>query len=541
MTSNDVESYITRVSASPEMAINFRKYGISYRWYTMMAVISANIAAVLASTIINVAIPDIMGAFGIGQDQAQWLGTGFLAAATVAMLCSAWLVSAIGLRATVLLSMAVFLLGSIVGGLSTNLETMILSRVMQGVPAGLLTPLTMTVIFQVFPTGKQGLAMGVSAIGVILAPAIGPTLGGLAVDALSWRYVFFIGIPISAVTMLLAWLFLPSSSSIKTRAPFDWVGLLLLTVALVSLLIVLSNGGREGWSSNFIVSYFTIFAVCGPGFIIWQYKQAHPLLDLELFAQRNFTIMCIVAFVFGAGLYASTYVIPLFLQLVQRLSPTDSGIILMPAGFIMVLAFPLSGRLADHYDARLIIAVGILFFAYAFWLMAGADAGTSFWTFAGWVVISRVGIGLVMPALQMGALKGIELARINAASGSFSFIRQLGGAFGVNLSSIFLERRTEMHSAHFADSQTYANGDTMEVLQGLSYLSTQLGYVGTDSWNAARGLLAQMIHSQALIAGFKDSFLLLTVVFLAALVPTFMLRRSDRLVSPPGGSPPPQQ
>jgi EmrB/QacA subfamily drug resistance transporter len=527
LTSIDVERYITQVNASPEMSTYFRKYGINYRWYAMMAIISANIAAVLASTIINVAIPDIMGAFGIGQDQAQWLGTSFLAAATIAMLCSAWMVSAIGLRATVLLSMSIFLLGSVVGGLATNLETMILSRILQGLPAGLLTPLTMTVIFQVFPRGKQGLAMGVSAIGVILAPAIGPTLGGLAVDALSWRYVFFMGIPISAVSLLLAWLILPSGS-VNARKPFDWPGLILLTVALVSLLVVLSNGAREGWSSNFILSYLAIFTVCGPGFIIWQYKQVHPLLDLELFRQRNFSIMCIVAFVFGAGLYASTYVIPLFLQLVQRLSPTDSGVMLMPAGFIMVLAFPLSGRLSDRYDARLIIAVGILFFAYAFWLMSGADAGTSFWTFAVWVILSRIGIGLVMPALQMGALKGIELARINAASGSFSFIRQLGGAFGVNLSSIFLERRTELHRATFIESQTYANSDTLEVLQGLSYYSTQLGYVGTDSWNAARGLLAQMIHSQALVAGFKDSFLLLTVVFLAVLIPTLMLERSNR-------------
>lgn len=530
MTSNDVESYISKVNTSPEMSTFFRRYGINYRWYAMLAVISANIAAVLASTIINVAIPDIMGAFGIGQDQAQWLGTGFLAAATVAMLCSAWMVSAIGLRATVILSMSIFLLGSIVGGLATNLELMIVSRILQGVPAGLLTPLTMTVIFQVFPPGKQGIAMGVSAIGVILAPAIGPTLGGLAVDALSWRYVFLIGIPISSVTLLLAWLFLPASST-NSRKPFDWVGLALLTVALTSLLIVLSNGAREGWSSNFILSYFAIFLVCCPGFIVWQYRQAHPLLDLKLFGERNFSIMCIVAFVFGGGLYASTYIIPLFLQLVQRLSPTDSGIMLMPAGFIMVLAFPLSGRLADRYDTKFVIAAGIIFFAYSFWLMAGADAGTSFWTFAFWVVLSRIGIGLVMPALQMGALKGIDVTRINAASGSFSFIRQLGGAFGVNLSSIFLEQRTELHRASFIDTQTYANGDTMELLQGMSYMTQQMGFVGTDSWNAARAFLMQMIHSQALVAGFKDSFLLLMLVFLMALIPTWMLRRSSDQVA----------
>jgi DHA2 family multidrug resistance protein len=212
--------------------------------------------------------------------------------------------------------------------------------------------------------------------------------------------------------------------------------------------------------------------------------------------------------------------------LAQGMSPTESGLLLMPGGFIMVLAFPLSGRLSDRYDKRLLISGGIVFFALAFWLMAGADAGTSFWTFAFWVVLSRIGIGLVMPALQMGALAGIDVSRINSASGSFSFARQMGGAFGVNLSSIILEQRTAMHREVFADTQTYANGDTMEVLQSLSALTRQMGFVGTDSWNAARGLLQQMLQSQALIAGFKDSFLLLMLVFLLVLIPTWMLRNS---------------
>ncbi len=489
MTSNDVESYIVKVNASPEMSTLFRQFGIRYRWYAMTAVICANIAAVLASTIINVAVPDIMGSFGIGQDRAQWLATANLAAATVAMLCIAWTVGRVGLRATVLLGMA------------------------------------MTVIFQVFPHGKQGVAMGISSIGIILAPAIGPAIGGMAVDALNWRYVFYLGIPISVVSLLLASVFLPGKTASEPK-PFDWIGLVLLSIALVSVLVGLSNGEREGWSSTPILSYFLVFVVCGTGFIYWENKQAHPLLDIELFRQRNFSIMCIVAFVFGAGLYASTYLIPLFLQLAQHMSPTESGFLLMPAGFIMVLAFPLSGKLSDRYDRRLLITAGILFFALAFWLMAGADAGTSFWTFAFWVILSRIGIGLVMPALQMGALQGIEVARINAASGSFSFIRQLGGAFGVNLTSILLERRTAMHREIFADTQTYANGDTMEVLQSLSYFSQQMGFVGTDAWNAARSLLQQMINAEALVAGFKDSFVLLTLVFLVALLPTWMLRRT---------------
>ncbi len=466
MTSNEIEKYITLVNASPEMSTFFRRYGINYRWYAMLAVISGNICAVLSTTIINVALPDIMGAFGIGQDRVQWLSTANLAAATIAMLCSAWTVGRIGLRATLLLGMGFFLLGSIIGGLSNSLPVMIASRVLQGIPAGLLTPLAMTVIFQVFPPGKQGIAMGISSVGIILGPAIGPTVGGMAVDALNWRYVYFLGIPISVASLLLASVFLPSKATAEPK-PFDWIGLVLLSVALISLLIGLSNGTREGWSSNVILSYLAVAIVCGIGFVRWEHVTKHPLLDIELFAQRNFSIMCVVTFVFGAGMYASTYLVPLFLQMVQGMSPTESGFLLMPAGFIMVLAFPLSGLLSDHSDRRLLISTGILFFAASFWFMAGADVGTSFWTFAFWVILSRLGLGLVMPALQIGALTGIEVARINSASGSFSFIRQLGGAFGVNLSSIMLERRTNMHRETFIDTQTYASGDTMELLQRL--------------------------------------------------------------------------
>ena len=525
MRSTEVDAYIVEIKATPELHPLFHRFGIAYRWYAMLAVVSANIAAVLASTIINVAVPDIMGAFGIGQDDAQWLATANLAAATISMLCSAWMVSRIGLRGTVLLGMSIFLLGSLMGGLATNLETMVVSRILQGIPAGLLTPLSMTVIFQVFPLGKRGLAMGISAIGIILAPAIGPAAGGLAVDALSWRYVFYLGAPFSVMSLILGSIFLPGRGESKP-APFDWFGLILLTIALISLLIALSNGEQDGWNSNRILGHFFIAVLFGTLFVSWERRQSHPLLALELFAQRNFAIISTVGFVFGAGLYASTYLVPLFLQLVQHLTATASGFLLMPAGFIMVLIFPLSGRLADRYDQRMLITVGSAFFALAFWLLASADASTSFWTLAFWVVLSRIGVGLVMPALQMGALAGIAQANLNAASGSFSFMRQLGGAFGVNLSSVLLEQRTQMHRASFIDSQTYANSDVLEVMQSLGHYAAQLGFSGTETWNAARFMLLQMIHSQALIAGFKDNFLILSLVFLAALVPTWMLRRS---------------
>jgi EmrB/QacA subfamily drug resistance transporter len=520
----DLEAYLSSLTAGDEFKDLFRRYGRRYRWYAVFAIVSGNVAAVLASTIINVAIPSIMGAFGIGQEQAQWLATANLAACTIAMLCGSWAVQAIGLRGTVFWMMVLFLAGSVLGGVATNLEVMIVARILQGIPAGLLMPLSITIIFQVFPPGKQGVAMGISAIGIVVAPAVGPALGGLAVDMFSWRYVFFFGIPFSLVTLFLALFFLPGRAGKGPLPAFDTIGMGLLIVAVTTLLVALSNGEQEGWSSSYILSLLFVCAVSTALFVYRELVCRHPLLDLTLFMQRQFLLMSAIGFLFGAGLYASTYLVPLFLQLVQHMSPTEAGALLMPAGLVMALIFPISGRLADVMDLRLIMTSGVLFFALSFSLMAGAGAGTGFWTFAGWVIISRIGIGLVMPALQMGALQGIEAQRITQASGGFSFVRQMGGVFGVNLSSVFLDHRSSFHFQALADTQRYDNGLTLSSLRMLESYATAIGHVGVDSWNMALMQLRGLVQAEALILGFRDSFIILAAVFIATLIPVWLLR-----------------
>ena len=528
MSTIDLEAYLSTLTAGEEFKALFRRYGHRYRWYAVFAIISGNIAAVLASTIINVAIPSIMGAFGIGQEEAQWLSTANLAASTIAMLGGSWSVQAIGLRGTVFWMMVLFLAGSVLGGIAANPEVMIVARILQGIPAGLLMPLSITIIFQVFPPGKQGLAMGISAIGIVLAPAIGPALGGLAVDMFSWRYVFFFGIPFSLFTMLMAVFFLPDRSARGSLPAFDALGLGLLVVAVTTLLIALSNGEREGWSSNYVLTLLLVFGLSASLFVLRELRCPHPLLDLTLFVRRQFLVISTIGFLFGAGLYASTYLVPLFLQLVQHMSPTESGALLMPAGFMMVLIFPLSGRLADSVDLRLIMTAGVVFFALSFTLMADAGAGTDFWTFASWVMLSRVGIGLVMPALQMGALQQIEAVKLTQASGAFSFIRQMGGVFGVNLSSVILDHRTSFHFQSLADTQRYDNGLTTSSLVLLEGYAKALGHVGVESWSMALAQLGMLVHAEALIVGFRDSFLLLASVFVLALFPVWLLRPRAR-------------
>ena len=538
MRSADVESYIASLTPNAAFVEFFRRYGVRYRWFAMFTIVTGNIAAVLSGTIINVAIPDIMGAFGIGQDDAQWLSTANLASSTVSMLASAWMVQRAGLKGTVLVALALFIAGSLLGGLATNLEVMIASRIMQGVTAGLLTPLSMTIIFQVFPPGRQGLAMGISAVGVILAPAIGPAVGGVLTDHFNWRYVFFLGLPVSMLTLLGTLVFMPGRQTARPGA-FHWNGMILLCVSITAVLVGLTRGERNGWDSDVILGCFAVSLLSGIAFVHSQVGRPHPLLDLGLFANRNFLIMAINGCVFSAGLYASTYLLPLFLQLVQHMTPTDSGAMMIPAGLVMVAIFPFAGRLADRVDARVLISTGILFFVVAFWLMRHADADTGFWTLAWWIVLSRVGIGLVMPALQMGALSHVPPERLTQASGSFNFMRQMGGAFGVNLMSVTLERRNSVHAEYLASTQTWGNSDTMDVLQTLRGLGQAIGHAGTDEWNAAIGFLQGMVQGQALQAAFSDSFVILAVAFLLTLAPTLALRprrRSPPATTAPGGT-----
>jgi MFS family permease len=202
----------------------------------------------------------------------------------------------------------------------------------------------------------------------------------------------------------------------------------------------------------------------------------------------------------------------------------------------MVAIFPFAGRLADRVDARVLISTGILFFVVAFWLMRHADADTGFWTLAWWIVLSRVGIGLVMPALQMGALAHVPPERLTQASGSFNFMRQMGGAFGVNLMSVTLERRNSVHAEYLASTQTWGNSDTMEMLQMLRGLGHAIGHAGTDEWNAAIGFLQGIVQAQALQAAFRDSFVILAIAFLLTLAPTLALRPRQRSATAAPGS-----
>lgn len=522
----DIEDYLAQLNTTESVKNLFRRYGQWLGWAALSTITLANIATLVSGTIINVAIPHIMGAFGIGQDKAQWLATAFLAASTVTMLMNAWLIHTLGIRNTVIMAMVLFMVGSVIGGISPNTDLLIVARLLQGSATGIITPMGMSLVFMLFPPARQGTVIGVSAIGIVLAPAIGPLVGGLLIDSFNWRYVYLMGVPVSLLVVPLALVFLPPREPDAPSPPLDWVGLILVTLAISSLLIALSNGQREGWSSDFTLGWLCSAVLAGIGFVRWEMRTDHPLLDLRVFGYYRFTMITLLGFLFGAGLYGSTYLVPLFLQIVQGLNATDAGFALLPAGIVMGIMFPIAGKLGDHYDHRYMIGAGFVILGLSFFLMAGGDRNTSWSTFVIWLMISRLGIGIMAPILNLSALRGLPLQYLQQGAGTANFIRQLGGAFGVNLLSVALTVRTSFHADALVATQSYGHSDTLGMLVEIQRNLGGAG-AGLTFWEqqyVAYSAMVRLIYQQATEYAFQDGFMILGVVFLATLIPITLLR-----------------
>jgi DHA2 family multidrug resistance protein len=492
----------------------FARYGPRYRAFVTTTVLLGTMAAVVTTTTVNVAIPDIMGAFGVGQDRAQWLTTGALAAMTIAMLLHAWLIRSFGQRKTFVGALALFLVSLVISGISPNDSVLIVCRIVQGGVAGVLQPLAVYTLFRVFPPEQKGRAMGLFGIGVILGPALGPTLGGLLIDQFNWRYVFYIAVPLSIGGMLLGSLFVPERETSSPRTDFDWTGFVLLTLSIGTLLTGLSNGQREGWYSGYVLGLIAFAGVTGVAFLAWEWRAAEPLVELRVLANGRFAAAATVAFVMGAGLFGSIYLVPLFVQQVQGFTPLAAGLLLMPAGLVMGIFLPVGGFLTDRVPANWLIMAGLICFGLSCYWFGGVDANTPYWTLVWWIV------------LNAASLRALPTGQLGHGAGMINFFRQLGAAFGVNLLSVMLDRRTFFHGNALA-AETAGSSTSNEFLRTMKNLLAQAGVSPDLQSSGAMHYLERVVYAQAYTLGFRDSFLICALVFAIALVPAWMMGRKS--------------
>lgn len=509
----------------------YARYGANYKWLATATVMIGTIASTAAATIVNIALTDIMGAFGMSQDQVQWLSTGFLAAMTASMLLTAWLLDTFGHKASYISALGIFIAGCLLGAFSHSGAEVILARVMQGFAAGMIQPLAMVIVSQVFPIEQRGSAMGIYGMGVVLAPALGPTMGGIMVDQYSWRDVFLVVVPLCVAAIAAAMVFLPGRDSrLVERKRFDLIGFTLLSLALLTLLYGLSNGQRDGWSSNDILMSFALAGLTTSGFVIWELIAPNALLDVRVFANPRFSAACIVAFALGAGIYSSTYIVPLFVQTIQGFTPTRSGLLLMPAGFVLAAVFPIAGRISDRVPARIPIAAGLIIFGISCWLAQAVDVDTPFWSLALWVLLGRIGLGLILPALNAGALLALPVEQLAQGSGSVNFVRQLGGAFGVNLLAMFVERRTVFHGDALAQTLNAGNPAVVETLRRLTGMLHHWGnpFGGRFAQHVPPSALAYLqaeLLPKAQTLAYQDGFYVVSILFFLTVIPACLMNQ----------------
>ncbi len=455
------------------------------RWPLTLTVLMGTIAVVLNATVVNVAIPPIMVDLGMGQIAAQWLSTGFLAAMTATMLASARVMARIGQRRTFEYSLWAFLGACVLAAASPNTSVMIGARILQGATAGMIQPLALVLIFQVFDDSERGKALGLYGMGVVLAPALGPAVGGVLIDWFSWRAVYLPGIPFGLLALVGARRYLHNDRR-ASRIAFDWIGFALLSAGLATLLAGLAElAETRTWALAGIFSGGLLLAL----FIRRCARIATPLIELSVLAHPRFALASALSMVYGAGLYGSTYLVPLLAQGVPQFSATATGLVMMPAGLALVVVFPVAGRLADRMPAHRLLLVGCTGFALGMIGLAASDPTTAFATLALWIAFGRIMLGVMMPALNIGGLRALPEALTPQGSGVINFARQLGGAFGVNLFALLLEWRVGMRVGTEVDLQRLYNGSAVD--------ATALS---------------------ALTSGFRETFIVLGALFAVSIV-----------------------
>ncbi|MDF9619323.1 DHA2 family efflux MFS transporter permease subunit [Pseudomonas entomophila] len=502
-------------------------------WLVALTVTLISMMELLDVTIVNVAIPSLMGSYGASVDEISWVSTGYIVANVVILPASGWLSAWFGRRAYYLVSSAVFVVASLGCALSVELWQMVLCRVVQGLAGGGLLGISQAIIYDVFPKEKVSAGMAVYGVGVMMGPTLGPSVGGYLIDAFSWHWIFLINLPIGALALLLAWLCVDDSRHERRPQSIDYLGFILLALGVGSLQILLERGEHWDWlESDLTVLCLVLSALGLVGFCYWERRVANPIVNLSLFANREFLLGSICAFCVGFGLYSTLFMVPLLLQTLLEQSAYQSGLVIFPGALASAVSTLVIGKLSqeNRIDERVFICLGILIYGYAMYLHTQftlqSNPDTLFWP----LVIRGFGLGMIFVPLTNLAMRQLPQGLISVGSGVLNLMRQLGGSVGIAIAATLLTRfswsRYRQLSEHVDETRLLAGGWEVANLDPRR-LSTDL----LDPGQANTLLAFLEARDQAQMLGFSMLFGLLGAVMLVG-VPMVLMMRNPRTPKP---------
>jgi DHA2 family multidrug resistance protein len=495
------------------------------RWAIALVVTFAAFMEILDSTIVNVALPHIAGGLSTSVDEATWTLTSYLVANGIVLTISGWLSTVFGRKRYFLICLGMFTVCSLLCGTATSLSQLVVFRLMQGFFGGGLQPTQQAIILDTFPPEQRAAAFGVTAIATIVAPVLGPTLGGLLTDSFNWRWVFLINIPVGAAAVFFASILVEDPPWLKRRSGrIDYLGLALITLGLGCFQIMLDRGENEDWFGSRFIQTMAVLAGLGiSGAIGWLLIAKKPIVNLDVFKDKNFAMGCVLIGATGGTLYAGAIVIPQFAQTVIGYNATWSGLILSPGGLAVLFLIPIVGRLTKIVQTRFIIAAGFFIMGLAFLFSGMLAPNIDFKT----LVLMRVAqtAGLAFLFVPISTVTFSTLPReLNAdATALFSMVRNVFGSIGISLASAMIIERTQIHQSYLAQWATPFHQPFNALIAAYERTLMAMGMAATVAHDAAVGRVYQLYRTQAEILGYSDVFLFAAIVAFAAVPFCFFL------------------
>jgi DHA2 family multidrug resistance protein len=499
-------------------------------WIIALTVTLATFMEVLDTSVANVALPHIAGSLSAGQDESTWVLTSYLVSNAIILPLSGWLSNLMGRKRFYMSCVALFTISSFLCGFAPSLGLLIFFRVLQGVGGGGLQPSEQAILADTFEPAKRGMAFAVYGMAVVLAPAIGPTLGGWITDNFTWRWIFFINIPVGIISLLLTNRLISDPPYMKqqkrTGIRIDYIGLGLLALGLGTLQVVLDKGQRDDWfGSNFIVSMTAICVVSLIAVIFWEWNHKDPIIDLHLFSERSFAIGNMLMFLVGFALLSSTVLIPQFCQTLLGYTAQEAGLALMPGGFAILLAMPLVGFLLGRTDPRRLLLFGLPMLSFALFHMTRFDTSVDFRTIATARAFQAIGLAFLFVPINTAAYGFIPKGKNNAASGLINLSRNIGGSVGISFVTTMLARRAQFHQTNLVEHANPGNGTLQAMINAATHILIGRGSSAHEATRQAYGLVAARIDQQATMLAYIDNFWMLGVAVLSMIPFVFLMKR----------------
>ena len=505
-------------------------------WLIAVVVAMAAFMEFLDTSIANVALPYMAGNLGASNDESTWILTSYLASNAIVLPLSGWFAGFFGRRRFFMICLALFTVSSLLCGIAPSLGTIILFRTLQGAGGGGLQPMAQAILADTFPPQQRGLAFAVFGVTAVVAPTIGPTLGGWITDNYSWRWIFFINLPVGILALFLIFLLIEDPPWAKRAAgkiaQFDYLGIGLLALGVGALQVMLDKGQEDDWfGSRFIVTLMIVAAVSLLSLVVWEWFHENPVIDVRLFRNFNFLSANVMIFIFGIVLFASLVMMPQYLQTLVGYTSTLAGLVLSGGGVLLLFLMPIVGTLTTKFQARYIIAFGWLATSLAmFYSTKQLDLQISFRTASIVRVAQVAGVGFLFVPVTLVSYIGMPSEKSNSIAGLLNFMRNIGSSIGTSMVTTLIARRSQVHQSYLVSHVTPGRPT---LAQAVAALTERLTVAGLDSNLAQRQAVGRIYRetvAQATTLAYVDTFAILAVVSAVMFLLSFALKKND-----PGG------